>query len=160
MKNGITVWGYIDRKIISLKEDGRKVTAGNYSKCKYRLWCYCQDESLAFENITEALVNGFNSYLKLADIQNSTISFYNRVLRSIYNQAAKEGLVKNVHPFDYVYTGVDRAKSVCAQHADEIEPMEGETGKIARLSKNELLRRYTTLLKRYSTLVNQLGTNM
>ena len=38
----------------------------------------------------------------------NTISFYNRILRAVYNRAVEKGFTKQVFPFKHVYTGVEK----------------------------------------------------
>jgi len=155
MENEITVWEYIDNKIVSLNEEGRKVTAENYGKAKRCLRRYTREEKLFFADITEEFVSEFNSYLERTKIKKATISFYNRVLRSLYNQAAKEGMVKNAHPFDEVYTKV--VPKLTAKNLDTVRSATGEIIRIDSLSNDELVRRYKILQMRYNTLVNKLS---
>lgn len=155
MKNQITVWGYIEKKMESLKGEGRKVTAENYGKAERCLWRYCHDESLSFEGITEEFVAGFNSYLEGTKIQKATVSFYNRVLRSIYNQAARDGLVKNRHPFDGAYTKVECRLSPVS---GTVRTEGGEVVTIDKLSKEEIMRQYQSLRRRYNTLVGRISS--
>ena len=142
---GVSIWEYIDLKIKTLRTEGRNVTAYNYSKASHCLKRYCANDSLSLQDITEEFVAGFNRYLGGLAVQRSTVSFYNRTLRAIYNQAVKEGLVKNTHPFDEVYTKVVAKVSPSKQLEAEEE-----------LSKDELLRRYQSLQRKYNTLVGRL----
>lgn len=155
MENGITIWGYIDRKISSLKAENRIGTARNYGKTRFRLWTYCKDANLGFDGITEEFVTGFNVFLERTNVQKSTISFYHRTLRSIYNQAAKEGLVKNCHPFDSVYTKVE----VKLNPINTVRTEDGEVMELEELSREELMRRCRILQHRYNKLVTRI-TNL
>jgi len=152
MENSMTVWGYIDSKMLSLNKEGRKVTAGNYGKASRCLRGYCQKEDLAFDDITEEFISGFNAFLVGRDIQQSTVSFYNRVLRSLYNQAAKEGLVKNAHPFDGVYTLVE----VRLAPVSIVKNGHGQQVNLEDLPKDELVRQYQNLQRKYNTLVGKI----
>jgi len=138
----------------SLGEEGRKVTASNYGKASRCLRRYCKEDNLVFEDITEEFVAGFNSYLRRTKIQKATISFYNRVLRSLYNQAAREGIVKNAHPFDEVYTKVEVK---LAPVPSQKKTKNVGTVDLNDLSKEELLKSYRSLQTKYNTLVNKLS---
>jgi len=151
----MNVWKYIDRRVETLRRDERTVTADNYLKAARCLMRYCQNPELSFEDITEDFVAGFNAYLQQSNNQKATVSFYNRTLRAIYNQAAKDGLVKNCHPFDDVYTKV--VPKLTAKNLDTVRSATGEIVRIDSLSNDELVRRYKILQMRYNTLVNKLS---
>lgn len=53
----------------------------------------------------------YNNYLRGRGVVRNTISFYNRVLRAIYNKALDEYGFPDLRPFSGVYTGVDRTQS-------------------------------------------------
>mgnify|MGYP007087747984 FL=1 len=46
--------------------------------------------------------------MKRRGVVRNTISFYMRILRSIYNKAVKLHLAEQTFPFQNVYTGIDR----------------------------------------------------
>ena len=49
----------------------------------------------------------YEAYLKSTGVGMNTISFYNRILRAVYNRAVEKGLRTSV-PFKHVYTGVEK----------------------------------------------------
>lgn len=65
-------------------------------------------EDIPIVAITEALIERFNAYLVHRGIVRNTLSFYMRILRSVYNKAVGKGLVEQTFPFRKVYTGIDR----------------------------------------------------
>lgn len=54
------------------------------------------------------MIESYNAYLIKRNISRNSISFYMRVLRSVYNKAVKQKLTKNLNQFDDVYTGIDK----------------------------------------------------
>lgn len=38
----------------------------------------------------------------------NTVSFYNRILRAVYNRAVEKGMTTQRYPFKHVYTGIDK----------------------------------------------------
>jgi len=153
MEKSMTVWGYIEQRMQSLEEEGRKVTASNYGKASRCLRRYCGEDNLVFADITEEFVSGFNAYLYRTGIQKPTVSFYNRILRSIYNQAAREGIVKNAHPFDGAYTKVEVRLAPVSSRATTHD---GRSIDLDDLPKEEIVRRYRTLQTKYNSLVSKL----
>lgn len=65
-------------------------------------------ESIWIESIDNILIGRYNRYLLSRGLVRNSISFYNRVLRSIYNKAVKQYHLVDKRPFDQVYTGVDK----------------------------------------------------
>ena len=82
---------------------------------------YFYSRRLLYVNeLTAETVAQYNQFLYGKGLQRNTVSFYNRVLRSVYNQAVKEGYARQSFPFAGVYTGVDitrkRSLSIEALH--------------------------------------------
>jgi len=150
MEKICTIDSFIDSRIESLELCGRNVTARNYGKARRCLHRYCPNPDLSFADITEDFINGFNAYLEQSGIQKATISFYNRILRSLYNQAVKEGLIRNTHPFDSVYTGVPTKYG-------PVHTTRRKAISFDDISKDELEKRYRALQSRYNTLVGKLS---
>ena len=63
------------------------------------------------DHLTADNVCGYNEWLRDRGAVNNTISFYNRVLRAIYNRALDtEEMMEDRRPFRRVYTGVDKTR--------------------------------------------------
>ncbi len=60
------------------------------------------------EEMTSALMQEYEAYLKASGIVMNTISFYMRILRAVYNRAVEKGIVEQRNPFRHVYTGIDK----------------------------------------------------
>ena len=54
------------------------------------------------------LLAEYESYLKARNVTMNTVSFYNRILRAVYNRAADKELTPQRNPFRHVYTGVGK----------------------------------------------------
>lgn len=87
---------------------GQLGTARNYRTALNSLHTFCHNRDLGFEHITPRLIGSYEQWLKQKGICLNTISCYMRSLRSLYNKAAEQGLTERQHPFDQVYTGVER----------------------------------------------------
>lgn len=94
--------------------EGRVGTAQSYLKAKSSFLDFLLEtniggtESIWIESIDNILIGRYNRYLLSRGLVRNSISFYNRVLRSIYNQAVKQYHLVDKRPFDQVYTGVDK----------------------------------------------------
>lgn len=61
-------------------------------------------------DLTMDVMEAFNVMLKNEGLQKNTLSYYNRILRAIYNTAVEQELTEDRQPFKKVYTGI--AKTV------------------------------------------------
>lgn len=113
-KTQICFFSYIDYLVQVLILEGRIGTAQSYSKAKSSFLDFLLEtniggtESIWIESIDNILIGRYNRYLLSRGLVRNSISFYNRVLRSIYNQAVKQYHLVDKRPFDQVYTGVDK----------------------------------------------------
>jgi len=130
-------------------KDGRKGAASNYRKTRQKLATYNPDGSLSLSDINGKWVKSFNDWLVAQNHEKTTISFYNRALRSLYNQAVEKQFVKDTHPFDEVYTKTIIAHYPISFEGDERIPFE-------TISRDDLLKRYKALAYKYNTILRQL----
>lgn len=111
---------YFAELISRLNSANRFSTSRNYARTISSVMDFLSGRSLYMDELTADVVAQYNRFLLDKDLQRNTISFYNRVLRSVYNQAVKEGYARQTFPFAEVYTGVDvtrkRALSVETLH--------------------------------------------
>lgn len=57
---------------------------------------------------TRAWSRGYGAFLRQRGVVRNSISFYMRILRSVYNKAVRQHLAEQSYPFRSVYTGIDR----------------------------------------------------
>ena len=113
-KTQICFFSYIDYLVQVLIMEGRVGTAQSYLKAKSSFLDFLLEtniggtESIWIESIDNILIGRYNRYLLSRGLVRNSISFYNRVLRSIYNKAVKQYHLVDKRPFDQVYTGVDK----------------------------------------------------
>ena len=113
-KTQICFFSYIDDLVQVLIVEGRVGTAQSYLKAKSSFLDFLLEtniggtESIWIESIDNILIGRYNRYLLSRGLIRNSISFYNRVLRSIYNKAVKQYHLVDKRPFDQVYTGVDK----------------------------------------------------
>jgi len=152
MRDQMSFKTYLVRKRKELERSGRRQTSLNYLKLDKSLTRYLDSryDRLSLDGITEGLVMSYESYLKTLGITLATVSFYNRIFRSIYNQAVKEGLVKNAHPFDSAYTKVIPPKRV------QMVDVNGEMVDMSTLTKDEVIARYCILADKHNRLIKSI----
>jgi len=105
-----TVLAFMRQRIAGLDAADRLGTARNYRRAYISFSRFLCGADLPFPELTEQLVNDYNRYLIRRGIVRNTISFYMRILRSVYNKAVRQHLVEQKFPFREVYTGIDRTR--------------------------------------------------
>ena len=63
---------------------------------------------IPISEIDAMLLAEYETYLKARNVTMNTVSFYNRILRAVYNRAADKELTPQRNPFRHVYTGVGK----------------------------------------------------
>ena len=109
----VSVVGFISEQIQFLLECDRLGTAKNYRSVLECLRVYLQNQDLTFPQMTQQFVEQYNEYLQRKGLVRNSLSFHMRILRAIYNKAARKGMAEQSNPFKNVYTGVDRTRK-CA----------------------------------------------
>ena len=105
-----TILAYMRRQIEHLNSCRRFGTARNYLRAMNSLSCYLGGEDLPIRALNESLVEGYGAFLRQRGVVRNSISFYMRILRSVYNKAVRRRLAEPASPFGGVYTGVDRTR--------------------------------------------------
>lgn len=103
-----TILAYMRRQIEHLNSCRRFGTARNYLRAMNSLSRYLGDEDLPIRALNESLVEGYGAFLRQRGVVRNSISFYMRILRSVYNKAVRQHLAEQSYPFRSVYTGIDR----------------------------------------------------
>lgn len=99
---------FIEKEIEKLRTENRFRTADTYVSALRSLRGFVGTPELSIENMTQQLVMEYEHWLKGRGIQRNSSSFYMRILRACYNKAIKSHNLPNLHPFQHVYTGVDK----------------------------------------------------
>lgn len=69
---------------------------------------YARLESLRLDMLSPETIQAYQAWLLYRGLSLNSVSFYMRVLRAVYNRAAENPLIENLHPFRKVYTGVGK----------------------------------------------------
>jgi len=107
---GVGVTAFMREQIAQLTADNRLGTARNYMRTLRSFSGFLGGGELPFAAFTERLVEEYNAYLLRRGVVRNTVSFYMRILRSVYNKAVRRRLAEPASPFGGVYTGVDRTR--------------------------------------------------
>ena len=101
---------YMERETDRIFQEGRLGTARNRRRAMNSFAAFLSGKDIPLCWWSRKLINDYAGWLAGRSLARNTVSFYMRILRSVYNQAVKEGLVQQDNPFTDVYTGVDRTR--------------------------------------------------
>jgi integrase len=133
----MTLFSYLDEQILKLQTGDRPGTARNYLRARSSFARYRKNRDIELSAITEELICDYELWLKKQKVSRNTISFYMRILRSVYNKAAEKHLVTQNYPFSKVYTGIERTHK---RAIDEVT--------LAQLKKADLSRNHPLIYAR------------
>ena len=106
----IAVLDYMLAQIEHLRATNRLGTALNYKKVMCSFSQFLAHMQLPLSALTEEVIANYNAFLIRRGLVRNSVSFYMRVLRAIYNKAARQKLIEQQHPFTEVYTGIDQTR--------------------------------------------------
>lgn len=101
---------YFTQCASALEQSGRFSTARNYLRTWESFNRFLKGRAFYMDEITGPIIASYNRSLYANNLRRNTISFYNRILRAIYNRAVRDGYVAQTNPFEAVYTGVDTTR--------------------------------------------------
>lgn len=99
---------YMESCIRKLRLLNRFKTASGYRCAWSSFMKFRGGKDIAFKMFNAALMKDYEFFLRSKEITLNTISFYMRILRSVYNKAVSEGLTEQKYPFRQVFTGVEQ----------------------------------------------------
>ena len=109
--HGVSIFRFMEVKIKNLKASHRLGTAKNYRSAMASLQEFTGGRDLSFRKLSAGFMAQYSDYLRSKGLVKNSISFHMRILRAVYNQASREGLVEaGINPFSNVYTGVDNTR--------------------------------------------------
>lgn len=95
----ITVFYYMEKRIVQLQEHGQYRTAETYKTTLNSFRRFRKGKDLPFEEMNTAILSDYEYYLKKRKLVPNTISFYLKRLRAIYNKAVEEEGIEDLRPF-------------------------------------------------------------
>ena len=99
---------FVDYVVKNLKESNRQKTASICVTAKTSFERFLCGQDILIDRIDNDLMRKYENYLKVAGVMKNTVSCYMRALRSVYNQAVKQGLTTQKNPFTSIFTRIDK----------------------------------------------------
>lgn len=103
-----TFFGFMNEVIKQLKHLGKVRTSETYTSTLHSFMRFRSSEDVTLDEINSDLMMGYEAFLKSNGVTMNTVSFYNRILRAVYNRAVEKELTTQRYPFKHVYTGIDK----------------------------------------------------
>lgn len=100
---------------------GHHGTARNYLTSLKSFLAFCNGVEVPVKTIASDMMEDYQAWLEERGVCRNTTSFYMRNLRAIYMRMVKAELTIDRHPFDNVYTGVDKTKKRAITENDIIK---------------------------------------
>ncbi len=104
------VLDFMQNQIDLMRNTNRFGTALNYEKTMKNFAEFLGGLNLPFSAMTEQLISDYNAFLVQRGLVRNSISFYMRIMRTVYNKAVRQKLVEQTYPFSDVYTGIDSTR--------------------------------------------------
>ena len=99
---------FMEEVILQLERLGKERTAENYTTALNSFKRFRNGNDIMLNEIDSDLMTEYEAYLKSHDVAMNTVSFYNRILRAVYNRAVEKEMTVQRYPFKHVYTGIDK----------------------------------------------------
>lgn len=106
--NGITLFRYMINIIEQLNRHHKLRTCEAYKATYNSFKRYRKGVDILLCDINTTVIMDYQAHLKISGASLNTISFYMRILRSVFNRAIDLNLIMYSTPFKQAYTGVDR----------------------------------------------------
>ncbi|MDE6384037.1 MAG: site-specific integrase [Paramuribaculum sp.] len=103
-----SLFNFMERVIDKLRANGKIRTSETYTAALRSFRHFRQGRDIMLDRLSTAIMEEYEAWHTRRGIQPNTISFYNRILRAVYNRAVEEEVIENRYPFRHVYTGVDK----------------------------------------------------
>ena len=97
---------FMESLIDNLLSKGKKRSAEAYKSALNSFMEFKGKDDFYVYEIKATMLEKYQAWLKRKGLTMNSISFYMRILRTVYNQAVECNLTENTHPFRRVYTGI------------------------------------------------------
>lgn len=103
-----SLFNFMEGIIAKLKQNRKIRTAETYKSTLNSFKKFRQDEDIMLDCLSSEVIEAYEALHHNRGVTPNTISFYNRILRAVYNRAVEEDVIEDRNPFRHVYTGVDK----------------------------------------------------
>lgn len=103
-----SLFNFMEGIIAKLKQNRKIRTAETYKSTLNSFKKFRQDEDIMLDCLSSEVIEAYEAWHHNRGVTPNTISFYNRILRAVYNRAVEEDVIEDRNPFRHVYTGVDK----------------------------------------------------
>ncbi|MDE6512437.1 MAG: site-specific integrase [Muribaculaceae bacterium] len=103
-----SLFRFMEGIIGNLRSNGRIRTSETYQATLNSFRRFRRNEDVMIDSIDSGLMEAYEAWQKRMGNSQNTVSFYNRILRAVYNRAVENDIIENRYPFRHVYTGVDK----------------------------------------------------
>lgn len=108
MEKELSFFNIMQKSIIRLLQQNRIGTAKNYSAALGSFRDFRCNEDIPIDAIDYAVMEDYQSYLRMKGLALNSISFYMRILRAVYNHSVESGIISDRKPFRHVFTGMEK----------------------------------------------------
>lgn len=105
-----SLFGFMSEIIERLHTAGRLRTAETYTAALRSFGAFRDGHDIMLDAISCNVVDEYQLWMQARGLTDNSKSFYNRILRAVYNRAVEAGVIDQLQPFRHAYTGV--AKTV------------------------------------------------
>jgi site-specific recombinase XerD len=149
-KNATTVLSFYDEIIGRLKKANKIGNAAAYRDSKNALIKFTQGKDLSFGKIDTTFLNKFEEFLLGKNVSENSISVYFRTLRSLFNKAIQEKLIKiEKYPFNvYKISKLSvktKKRAISMESIQKISNLDFEIDSLDWHSKNYFLFSFYTM---------------
>jgi site-specific recombinase XerD len=149
-KNATTVLRFYDEIIDRLKRANKIGNAAAYRDSKNALIKFTQGKDLSFVKIDTTFLNKFEEFLLGKNVSENSISVYFRTLRSLFNKAIQEKLIKiEKYPFNvYKISKLSvktKKRAISMESIQKISNLDFEIDSLDWHSKNYFLFSFYTM---------------
>ena len=103
-----SLFNFMASVIAKLKCNGKIRTSETYRSTLNSFKNFRHGEDIMLDCLTSEIMEAYEAWHLKRGVAPNTISFYNRILRAVYNRAVENEIIENRNPFRHVYTGVDK----------------------------------------------------
>lgn len=103
-----SLFTFMEEIIMRLKQNGKTRTSETYATALNSFKKFRHQEDIMLDYIDAEMMEEYQAWHQHRGVVPNTISFYNRILRAVYNRAVENDIIENRKPFRHVYTGVDK----------------------------------------------------